>query len=117
MWNSNKVRFIARIVAFCVACTALPVAAANLNGRATVSSQTCGSVGDPIEVSLPYEMQHSYLHSPPIAGLLETPDDLAQRMTTPRVPATTARPLSGKSGLANPMNRSRNVGRRADQIF
>ena len=66
---SNQVRFTARIVAFCVACAALPIAAANPNGRATVSSQTCGTQGEPIEVALPYEMQASYLHSPPIPGL------------------------------------------------
>jgi hypothetical protein len=118
MTTSEQVRFIARIAAFCFACAALPYAAANPNARATASGQTCGSQGDPIEVVLPYEMQASYLHSPPIAGLLVMPDDLAQRMiTTPRVPPTTARPLSGKSGLEHPISRSRNVGRRADQIL
>ena len=53
MWNSNQVRFTARIVAFCVACAALPFAAANANSRPTVSSQSCGSHGDPTEVALP----------------------------------------------------------------
>ena len=116
MWNSNQVRFTARIVAFCVACAALPIAAANPNGRATLSSQTCGSQGEPIEVALPYEMQASYLHSPPIPGLLAKPNDLAQRMTTtPRVHPMIAKPDSGKSGSAYTINRSRNVGRRADQ--
>ena len=115
---SNQVRFTSRILAFCVACAALPIAAANPNGRATLSSQTCGSQGEPIEVALPYEMQASYLHSPPIPGLLATPDDTAQRMiTTPRGHAMKARPVSGKSGSAYTINRSRNVGRRADQIL
>ena len=118
MWNSNQVRFTARIVAFCVACAALPFAAANANSRPTASSQSCGSHGDPTEVALPYETQASYLHSPPIPGLLVKPDDLAQRMTTtPRVHPMIAKPDSGKSGSAYPVSRSRNVGRRADQIL
>ena len=117
MSNSNQVRFTARIVAFCVACAALPVAAANLNGRATVSSQTCGSQGDPTEVALPFETQASYLHSPPIAGLLETPDGAAQRVImNPRVRATTARPISGKKGSAYPIDPSSGVVTRADRF-
>jgi len=115
---SNQVRFTSRIVAICMICAALPVAAAPASGRASVNPQACGSPTDPNEVLLPYEMQASYFHSQPIAGLLVTPDDLAQRMiTTPRGHATTAKPLSGKSGTANPISRSRNVGRRADQIL
>ena len=114
---SNRVRFTSRILAFCVACAALPIAAANPNGRATVSSQTCGSQGDPIEVVLPYEMQASYLHSPPIAGLLVTPDQVAQRvLKKPRVRATTVIPVSGKKGLAHLNDPSNVVDARADRF-
>ena len=118
MSNANRVRITARIVAVRMICAVLPVAAAHANGRVTVNPQACGSPTEPVEVLLPYEMQGSFFQSLPIAGLPETPDALAQRMiTTPRVPATTARPLSGKSGPAYPISRSRNVGRRADQIL
>jgi hypothetical protein len=107
----------ARIVAFCVASAALPFAAAHANGRATVGGQSCGSQGDPIEVALPFEMQASYLHSLPIAGLLVTPDSVAQRvLTNPRVRATTARPVSGKKGMAHPTDPWSVVDTRADRL-
>ena len=117
MTSSKQVRFIARIAAFCFACAALPYAAANPNARATASSQTCGSQGDPIEVALPFEMQASYLNSLPIAGLLVTPNGVAQRVKlNPRVRATTATPVSGKKGLAHPNDPSNVVDTRADRF-
>ena len=117
MSNSTQVRFTARIVVFCVACAALPFAAANPNGRATVSSQTCGSQGDPTEVALPFETQASYLHSPPIAGLMVTPGSAPRRvLMNPRLRATTARPISGKKGAAYPIDPSSGVVTRADRF-
>jgi len=117
MSNSSQVRFTARMVAFCVACAALPFAAANANSRATVSSQTCGSQGDPTEVALPFETQASYLHSPPIAGLMATPGSAPRRvLVNPRLRATTARPISGKKGAAYPFDPSSGVVTRADRF-
>ena len=114
---SSQVRFTARIVALCVACAAMPIAAANLNGRATVSSQTCGSQGDPTEVALPFETQASYLHSPPIAGLMATPGSAPRRvLMNPRVRATSARPISGKKGAAYSIDPSGGVVTRADRF-
>ena len=117
MSKSNQVRFTARFVALCVGCAALPFAAANPNGRATVSSQTCGSQGDPTEVALPFETQTSYLHSPPIAGLMVTPASAARRVLMyPRERATTAKPISGKKGAAYPIDRSGGMVEHADRF-
>jgi hypothetical protein len=117
MSNSSQVRFTARIVVFCVACAVLPFAAANPNGRATASSQTCGSQGDPVEVALPFETQASYLHSPPIAGLVTSLESAARRVPmNPRVRATTARPISGKRGEAYSIDPSGGVVTRADRF-
>ncbi len=114
---SNQLRITARIVAICVACAALPIAAAHANGRVTVNPQACGSPTDPIEVLLPFEMQASYFHSLPIAGLLVTPDNVAQRvLTNPRARATTAKPLSGKKGQAYAIDPSNVVDTRADRF-
>jgi hypothetical protein len=116
MSTSSKVRFTARIVAFCVACAALPLAEAQANGGARINSQACGSPADPIEVLLPFEMQASYFHSLPIAGLLLTPDTVAQRvLMNPRVRATSARPISGKKGLTHPTDPWSVVDTRADR--
>ena len=117
MSNASRIRITARIVAVRVICAALPVAAAHANGRVTVNPQTCGSPADPIEVLLPFEMQASYFHSLPIAGLLVTPDSVAQRVPpNPRARATTARPLSGKKGQAYPNDLSNVVDTRADRF-
>jgi hypothetical protein len=117
MSSFNQVRFTARIVAFCVACAALPFAAANPNGRATVAQQTCGSAGNPVEVLLPFEMQVSYLHSLPTAGLLVTPDAVAQRvLMDPRLRATTSLPTTGK-GVVYPIKRSGFAVKRSDEYL
>ncbi|HEY8266055.1 MAG TPA: hypothetical protein VIG03_05730 [Steroidobacteraceae bacterium] len=117
MSNSSRIRITTRIVAVHMICAALPVAAAQANGRVTVNPQTCGSPTDPIEVLLPFEMQASYFHALPIAGLLVTPENAARRvLTNPRARATTARPLSGKKGPAYPNDPSNVVDTRADRF-
>ena len=118
MSKTNRIRITARIIAVrVICCAALPMGAAHANGRAPVSPQACGSQGDPIEVALPFEMQASYLNSLPIAGLLVTPNGVAQRVKlNPRVRATTATPVSGKKGLAHPNDPSNVVDTRADRF-
>ena len=118
MSNSNRIRITARIVAVRMICAALPVAAAHANGRVTVNPQTCGSPTDPIEVLLPFEMQASYFHSLPIAGLLVTPDDIGAardhelRARVPRQPS----PFPARRARHTRSTRSRFVGTRADQF-
>jgi hypothetical protein len=116
MSQSNQLRFTTRLVAFAIACTASLFVQADADRRATTDQQACGTQGNPIDVMLPYEMQASYLHSLPIAGLLVTPDAAAQRvLSDPRLRATTAKPTSGK-GMAYPIDPSSVVVTRADRF-
>ena len=69
---------------------------------------------NPVDVVLPPGLQGSYFRSLPIAGLLVTPDDIAQLMqTNPRLRATASQPSSGK-GAAYPIPESSVVSTRAD---
>jgi hypothetical protein len=69
---------------------------------------------NPVDVVLPPGLQVSYFRSLPIAGLLVTPDDIAQLMqTNPRLRATASQPSSGK-GAAYPIPESSVVSTRAD---
>jgi hypothetical protein len=55
------------------------------------------SPANPLDVMLPFELQAAAYRSLPIAGLLVTPDDLAQLvLMNPRLRATTNRSSSGK---------------------
>ena len=69
---------------------------------------------NPVDVVLPPGLQGSFFRSLPIAGLLVTPDDIAQLMqTNPRLRATASQPSSGK-GAAYPILESSVVSTRAD---
>lgn len=69
---------------------------------------------NPVDVVLPPGLQGSFFRSLPIAGLLVTPDDIAQLMqTNPRLRATASQPSSGK-GAAYPIPESSVVSTRAD---
>jgi hypothetical protein len=71
---------------------------------------------NPIDVILPPGLQATYFRSLPIAGLLVTPDDIAQLMqTNPRLRATASQPSSGK-GAAYPIPESSVVSTRADPV-
>ena len=67
-----------------------------------------------MEIVLPLEMQANLFRSLPIAGLMVTPDAIAQLvLLNPRLRATTGRPSSG-NGTAYPIDESSVVGTRAD---
>ena len=74
----------------------------------------CGSRASPVEVILPFELQAQFLHSLPIAGLLVTPDAIAERvLLNPRLRATIGVPFTGK-GASGPVIEPGVVGTRAD---
>ena len=67
-----------------------------------------------MEIVLPLEMQANLFHSLPIAGLMVTPDAIAQLvLLNPRLRATTGQPSSG-NGTAYPIDESSVVRTRAD---
>jgi hypothetical protein len=104
----------ARLACLVVAGAWMPAAVANVDAAAPGSHPACGGAADPIEVQLPLEMQASLFHSLPIAGLLVTPDDIAERvLLDPRLRATASQPSSGK-GAAYPIPESSAVSTRAD---
>ena len=97
-----------------ILCMCMPAAAANVDAAAPDQSPACGTATDPIEIALPLEMQASLFHSLPIAGLLVTPDAIAERvLRNPRLRATASQPSSGK-GAAYPIPESSAVSTRAD---
>jgi hypothetical protein len=76
----------------------------------------CGTQENPIEVVLPAEVQASLFHSLPIAGLVSTPDAMAERvLSDPRLRATTVMHLTGK-GVAHPVHKPGVVCTHADLI-
>ena len=92
----------------------MPVAYANATGQMPGNRAGCGGPEDPMEVVLPLEMQANLFHSLPIAGLMVTPDSIAQLvLLNPRLRATTGHPSSG-NGTAYPIDESSGVGTRAD---
>lgn len=79
----NHFRFPARLVADCLVGLLIPIAHASAPAAG-------GGPDDPIDVLLPFEMQASFFHSLPIAGLMVTPDQVAQLvLTNPRLRVTT----------------------------
>jgi hypothetical protein len=71
---------------------------------------------NPVDVVLPPGLQANFFRSLPIAGLLVTPDEIAQLMqTNPRLRATASQPSSGK-GAAYPIPESSVVSTRADPV-
>lgn len=74
----------------------------------------CGSRASPAEVMLPFELQAQFPHSLPIAGLLVTPDAIAERvLLNPRLRATIGVLSTGK-GASGPVIEPGVVGTRAD---
>lgn len=82
---------------------AIRLAAVLLCGPGQAALAGMGGPDDPIEVILPFDMQAGFFHSLPIAGLMVTPDQVAQLvLTNPRLRVTTGLPFSGM-GTAVPV--------------
>jgi hypothetical protein len=104
---------VAALLAGVIAGFYLPAGQAATNGQAE-AAQAGESPGNPLDVIFPFELQAAAYRSLPIAGLIVTPDDLAQLvLTNPRLRATTNRSSSGK-GTAFPIETSGVVLVRAD---
>jgi hypothetical protein len=109
------------LTAFALAITAPSLAAAHSAGATPSANghEACGSREHPIEVMLPFELQAKLFHSLPIAGLLPvagllvTPDAIAERVLTNPLRATTDQPLTGNGG-PHPVGRSGVVATHAD---
>jgi hypothetical protein len=88
------------LTAFALAMTAPSLAAAHSAGATSSANghEACGSREHPIEVMLPFELQAKLFHSLPIAGLLVTPDAIAERVLANPLRATTDQPLTGNGG-------------------
>ena len=104
----------ARVVCVSLAGACIPVAGATVAGGEPSEQPGCGGPENAIELALPPEMQARLFHSLPIAGLMVTPDAIAERvLTNPRLRATASQPSSGK-GTAHPIPESGVVSTRAD---
>ena len=113
MLNSH-VGFPTRVITLMLACLCIPVAFANSTGQEPWERPGCGAAADLMEIVLPFEMQANLFHSLPIAGLMVTPDSIAQLvLLNPRLRVTTGRPSSG-NGTAYPIDESDVVDTRAD---
>jgi len=114
MSNNHQVGIPARIACLSVAGAWMPAAFATVDVANPGERAASGGPSDPIEVVLPFEMQANLFHSLPIAGLLVTPDAIAERvLLNPRLRATTSQPSSGK-GAAYTIPESGVVSTHAD---
>ena len=113
MTKTRLARISARIACLCLASAWAPVSATRALGD-DVRDVPGSGPDNAIEVVLPPELQAMLFHSLPIAGLLVTPDTIAERVLThPRLRATAAPPITGK-GEVYPVRESGAVGTRAD---
>ncbi|MGH8197589.1 MAG: hypothetical protein ACRETI_05425 [Steroidobacteraceae bacterium] len=86
----HQVRFPARLGGVCLVSLLIPVAQADALDPHASAPGAGGGPDDPIDGVLPFELQASCFHSLPIAGLLVTPDQVAQLLlTNPRLRVTT----------------------------
>jgi hypothetical protein len=116
MSNDRQVGFFARVALLGLASALASAASAHAAvADADVNVCTgCGSRASPVEVILPFELQAQFLHSLPIAGLLVTPDAIAERvLLNPRLRVTIGVPSTGK-GASGPVIEPGVVGTRAD---
>jgi hypothetical protein len=116
MSNDRQVGFFARVALLGLASALASAASAHAAvADADVNVCTgCGSRASPVEVILPFELQAQFLHSLPIAGLLVTPDAIAERvLLNPRLRATIGVPSTGK-GASGPVFEPGVGGTRAD---
>lgn len=113
MSSSSQVGTRVRIACMSLASAWMPLAAASVVAGNPHDGTSCGR-SEAIEVALPLELQASLFHSLPIAGLLVTPDAIAERvLLNPRLRATASQPSSGK-GAAYLIPESSVVSTRAD---
>lgn len=116
MSKSKEFRFLARLGSVCLVSLLIPMAQAEAIGQEAADRFARGGSENPLEVVLPFEMQARFFHSLPIAGLMVTPDDVAQLvLMNPRLRVTTGWPISGK-GIAIPIDESDVVDTPADPI-
>jgi hypothetical protein len=100
MSGETQYRLPTCLAAFALAIGVPSIAGAHSEGAAASQNGhgACGSREHPIEVMLPFELQAKLFHSLPIAGLLVTPDAIAERVLTNPLRATTDQPLTGNGG-------------------
>ena len=111
----SHVRVPARVIGLMFACLCVPAALASASGQEPSDRPGCSGPDDPMEIVLPFDMQATLFHSLPIAGLMVTPDSIAQLvLLNPRLRATTGRSSSG-NGTAHPIHGSDVVDTRADR--
>ncbi len=114
MSRMNQVRIPARLVAAAVATASIPFVYAHAISRESRERPGYGGPENAIEIALPPEVQARIFHSLPIAGLVVTPDTVAQPvLMNPRVRAAAGQPSSGK-GAALLIDESGVVGTRAE---
>jgi len=114
MTSNHRVGISVRLACLGIAVAWMPAAVAHVDAAAPGNHPARGGPTDPIEVFLPLEMQASLFHSLPIAGLILTPDAIAERvLLDPRLRATASQPSSGK-GAAYTIPESSAVSTRAD---
>ncbi len=98
-----------------LACFYMPAAIAKSTGQEAGEWRDCAGPENSMEIVLPLEMQANLFHSLPIAGLLVSPDSIAQLvLMNPRLRATTGQPSSGM-GTAYPIDESSVVDTHADR--
>lgn len=114
MSNKRLPKVSARIACLSLACAWALQSSAHAIVEASQDRPGYGGPDDPIEVILPPEVQAMLFRSLPIAGLLVTPDAIAERvLTNPRSRATAPPPTTGK-GEVHPVLELDAVGTGAD---
>ena len=104
----------ALIAGLCLTSASAPLAATSESGDRLAERPGCAGPEIPLEVVLPPELQAMLFHSLPIAGMIVTPDAIAERvLTNPRSRATAAPSITGKDA-GNPTIESGAVGTHAD---
>lgn len=95
---------------------AAPISVQGADAGKQLAGAAPGSHANPIEISLPIDLQASFFHSLPIAGHMVTPDQVAQLVIpNPRLRVTAGLPYSGK-GTAYPIHQSGVADTHADPL-
>lgn len=106
MPTADEIRYLARLTTIGVLVLLTPLAVGLAISRAVTHRIAVARPAPLPDVALPLDMQGSISHSLPIAGLLVTPDDVAQQVVpNPRMRVTTGTPVSGR-GSADPIPES-----------
>ncbi len=116
MSNPGDLGSSARIAAVCGVSSLVPLVQAGAEHVPESPAVPGNAREQAVEVVLPFDLQRTFSRSLPIAGLIVTPDQVAQLvLMNPRLRVTTDLPTSGK-GTASSIGESNVADTHADLI-